>query len=88
MRILMLSQFYPPIIGGGAIHVRSLSIELVSRGHDVAIVTLWHQGQAEFELDRGCAGISNSLLDAASARGSSTTMDDSTHHHFPIQRLC
>jgi glycosyltransferase involved in cell wall biosynthesis len=53
MRILMLSQFYPPIIGGGAIHARSLSVELVSRGHDVAVVTLWHQGQAEFELDRG-----------------------------------
>ncbi len=53
MRILMLSQFYPPIIGGGAIHTRSLSVELVSRGHDVAVVTLWHQGQAEFELDRG-----------------------------------
>jgi glycosyltransferase involved in cell wall biosynthesis len=52
MRILMLTQFYPPIIGGGAIHARSLGIELVSRGHDVAVVTLWHQGQAEFELDR------------------------------------
>ena len=53
MRILMLSQFYPPIIGGGAIHVRSLSAELVARGHDVVVVTLWHQGQAEFELDLG-----------------------------------
>ena len=53
MGILMLSQFYPPIIGGGAIHARSLSVELVSRGHDVAVVTLWHQGQAEFELDQG-----------------------------------
>ena len=53
MHILMLSQFYPPIIGGGAIHVRSLSTELVSRGHDVVVVTLWHPGQAECELDRG-----------------------------------
>ncbi|MFL5656162.1 MAG: glycosyltransferase family 4 protein [Ktedonobacteraceae bacterium] len=53
MRVLMLSQFYPPIIGGGAIHVQSLSVELVARGHDVAVVTLWHQGQGEFELDRG-----------------------------------
>lgn len=49
----MLSQFYPPIIGGGAIHVRSLSIELASRGHNVTVVTLWHQDQAEFEIDRG-----------------------------------
>ena len=53
MRILMLSQFYPPIIGGGAIHVQSLSAELLSRGHEVAVVTLRHQGQTEFELDQG-----------------------------------
>jgi glycosyltransferase involved in cell wall biosynthesis len=53
MRILMLTQFYPPIIGGGAIYARSLSHELASRGHDVAIATLWREGQAEFELDQG-----------------------------------
>ncbi|MBV9709196.1 MAG: glycosyltransferase family 4 protein [Chloroflexi bacterium] len=53
MRILMLSQFYPPIIGGEEQHVRTLSTALVSRGHDVAVVTLWHQGLAEFELDEG-----------------------------------
>jgi len=51
MRILMLSQFYSPFIGGEAIHVRSLSAELASRGHDVAVVTLWHQDLAPFELD-------------------------------------
>lgn len=53
MRILMLSQFYPPIIGGGAIHVRSLSRELAARGHDVAVATLGHQDQAAFEMDGG-----------------------------------
>jgi glycosyltransferase involved in cell wall biosynthesis len=53
MRILMLTQFYPPIIGGGAIHACSLGHELASRGHDVAIATLWHEGQVEFELDQG-----------------------------------
>ncbi|MBV9688721.1 MAG: glycosyltransferase family 4 protein [Ktedonobacteraceae bacterium] len=53
MRILMLSQFYPPIIGGEEQHVRALSTELVARGHDVTVVTLWHQGLAEFELDQG-----------------------------------
>jgi glycosyltransferase involved in cell wall biosynthesis len=53
MRVLMLTQFYAPIIGGGAIHVRSLSHELIARGHDVAVVTLWHKDQAEFELDQG-----------------------------------
>lgn len=53
MRILMLSQFYPPIIGGGAIHVRSLSLELAARGHHVVVVTLWHHGQADFEQESG-----------------------------------
>ncbi|HEY7413980.1 MAG TPA: glycosyltransferase, partial [Ktedonobacteraceae bacterium] len=53
MRILMLSQFYPPIIGGGAIHARALSVELVSRGHEVAVVTLWQPSQAEFDMDQG-----------------------------------
>jgi glycosyltransferase involved in cell wall biosynthesis len=53
MRIMMLSQSYPPVIGGEAIHVRTLSAELVSCRHDVTVVTLWNQGQAEFELDQG-----------------------------------
>lgn len=51
MRILMLTDFYPPIVGGMEIHVRNLSAELAARGHDVAVVTLWHKGMAEFELD-------------------------------------
>jgi len=53
MRILMLSQFYPPIIGGEEQAVQTLSAELVSRGHEVAVATLWQQGLAEFELDHG-----------------------------------
>lgn len=53
MRILMLAQFYPPIIGGIEQHVCTLSVELASRGHDVAVVTMRHEGQAKFEMDRG-----------------------------------
>ena len=51
MRILMLSQFYPPIIGGAEQHVRTLSIELASRGHDVVVVTMRHKGQASTDID-------------------------------------
>src|SRR5712691_8345262 len=51
MRVLMLSQFYPPIIGGTEQHVRTLSIELASRGHEVAVATIRHEGQAKFEID-------------------------------------
>lgn len=49
----MLTYAYPPIIGGAEQHVRNLSAEFVARGHDVAVATLWHEGLAEFELDRG-----------------------------------
>jgi glycosyltransferase involved in cell wall biosynthesis len=53
MRILMLTDFYPPIIGGVERHVQALSRALVRRGHDVAVATLWHAGQAPFAIDQG-----------------------------------
>jgi glycosyltransferase involved in cell wall biosynthesis len=53
MRILMLAQFYPPIIGGEERHVRDLSIALAARGHDVAVATLWQEGIPAFECDQG-----------------------------------
>jgi glycosyltransferase involved in cell wall biosynthesis len=51
MRILMLAQFYPPIMGGIERHVKNLSAALSARGHQVAVVTLWHKGLPEFEMD-------------------------------------
>ncbi len=53
MRILMLTQFYPPTIGGIERHVRDLSRALVARGHEVVVATLSRQGCAEFEVDEG-----------------------------------
>ena len=53
MRILMLSQFYPPIIGGEERHVRNLGTLLAARGHKVAVATIWHKGLPEFEDDQG-----------------------------------
>jgi glycosyltransferase involved in cell wall biosynthesis len=49
MRILMLAQNYPPTIGGEEQHVRNLSMGLAARGHDVAVATLWEEGQPTFE---------------------------------------
>jgi glycosyltransferase involved in cell wall biosynthesis len=51
MRIVLLAQFYPPIIGGEERHVRNLAQALAHRGHSVAVVTIWQQGLAPFELD-------------------------------------
>jgi glycosyltransferase involved in cell wall biosynthesis len=40
VKILMLTQFYPPVIGGEERHVLNLSAELARRGHDVHVATL------------------------------------------------
>lgn len=53
MRILMLSQFYPPVIGGEERHVRSLSAGLIQRGHDVMVATQWCPGEKDAEEDNG-----------------------------------
>lgn len=51
MRILLLSQFYPPVIGGEERHVRNLGAALAQRGHHVSVGTLMRQGSPETELD-------------------------------------
>lgn len=53
MRIVMLAQFYPPIIGGEERHVRNLSVALAARGHNVSVITLWHPGMPSLEVDQG-----------------------------------
>lgn len=53
MRILAVSDFYPPVFGGMQRHVQTLSRELVRRGHDVAVAALEHPGSPPFELDEG-----------------------------------
>lgn len=40
MKILMLSQFYPPVVGGEERHVLNLSAGLAAAGHDVHVATL------------------------------------------------
>lgn len=43
MRILNITDFYWPFLGGVEQHVRSLSGELANRGHAVAVVTLGNE---------------------------------------------
>jgi glycosyltransferase involved in cell wall biosynthesis len=40
VKILMLAQFYPPVIGGEERHVRNLAVELAGRGHEVHVACL------------------------------------------------
>ena len=49
MRILMLAQFYPPLMGGIERHVQALARALAGRGHQVSVATLWHAGLAAQE---------------------------------------
>jgi glycosyltransferase involved in cell wall biosynthesis len=51
MRVLLLAQFYPPIIGGEERHVSNLAAALVARGHSVGVATQWIPGSAPFEMD-------------------------------------
>jgi glycosyltransferase involved in cell wall biosynthesis len=46
MRILLVAQWYSPIIGGEESHVRNLAIGLSERGHEVSVATLVQPGQA------------------------------------------
>lgn len=64
MRVLMLAQFYPPIVGGEEHVVEALGIELARRGHHVAVATIKHPGlpgQEEVEgvrVHRLCSAVS------------------------------
>jgi glycosyltransferase involved in cell wall biosynthesis len=51
MRILLLSQFYPPVIGGEERHVRNLGAALAARGHEVVVGTSRHPGSPDDEMD-------------------------------------
>jgi glycosyltransferase involved in cell wall biosynthesis len=52
LKILQLSDFYAPTVGGLERHVQALSLELTRRGHEVRVGTLAQQG-LERELDDG-----------------------------------
>ena len=53
MRILMVAQFYVPIVGGEERVVETLSTALARRGHQVALATLWHPDLPEEEVVDG-----------------------------------
>lgn len=53
MKILILSDLYPPIIGGQERHAQSLSRELSKRSHEVTVCTIGYQGLSEYEEEGG-----------------------------------
>jgi glycosyltransferase involved in cell wall biosynthesis len=55
MRILMLAQFYAPVIGGEERMTESLALALSARGHEVSVATLRQEGQPRGEVRDGIA---------------------------------
>ena len=53
MRVLLVAQWFPPIIGGEEAHVHRLGRALVERGHDVSVATLMQTGLEPSEVVDG-----------------------------------
>jgi glycosyltransferase involved in cell wall biosynthesis len=80
MRVLMLAQFYAPIVGGEERMTQSLAGELAQRGHDVAVATLRQPGLAAFEqID----GIGVHRLPGLAQRAGRLFTDDGRRHAPP-----
>jgi glycosyltransferase involved in cell wall biosynthesis len=53
LRILLVSDHYPPFIGGAHRQTQLLAHELQRRGHEVNVATVWSGGLPEVEDDAG-----------------------------------
>jgi hypothetical protein len=48
MKILMLADFYPPIIGGMEKNVQALAHRLLCEGHNIVVCTPYQNGLSTF----------------------------------------
>ena len=56
MRVLLVADFYPPVVGGIEQHVQHLARSLVARGHRVAVASIAPPGiHPGVEVDQGVA---------------------------------
>ncbi len=87
MRVLMLAQFYPPVVGGEERHVLSLSEGLVRRGHEVVVATMPHPSRPE-KTELG--GVAVQSVHGALQRVSSLFSERERPHAppFPDPELC
>jgi glycosyltransferase involved in cell wall biosynthesis len=53
LRILMVSDEWPPYFGGAGLCMGLFASELVRIGHTVSVATVWHPDAPNSELDRG-----------------------------------
>ena len=81
MRILMLSQFFAPVIGGEERMVEAMSVELSRRGHRVAVATLQTGDLPAHELHQE---VRVHRIASAAQRFRSLYRDDGRPHAPPI----
>ncbi|MCB1717911.1 MAG: glycosyltransferase, partial [Candidatus Competibacteraceae bacterium] len=51
LRILLVSDHFPPFLGGAHRQSYLLSQQLAQRGHEVTVVTSWQPGVPDKEVD-------------------------------------
>lgn len=81
MRVLMLSQFYPPVIGGEERHVVSLSESLARLGHEVSVATQPHHRREPVLRENG---VTVHSIGGLSQRAKSLFTDDERRHVPPF----
>ena len=53
MKVLLVTDSYPPLIGGATRAAQQLGRQLHRRGHQVAVATAWQRGAPAYEDDAG-----------------------------------
>jgi glycosyltransferase involved in cell wall biosynthesis len=81
MRVLLMSQFHAPVIGGEERHVTSLGEALAARGHEVAVATQRHPRRADVVVEGGATvhGLRGTMQ-----RGARLFSDDERRHAPPF----
>jgi glycosyltransferase involved in cell wall biosynthesis len=81
MRVLMLAQFYAPVVGGEERMTETLAVSLARRGHEVAVATLRQHGQAALE-ERD--GVRVHRIGGTAQRLPFLFSDEGRRHHPPF----
>jgi glycosyltransferase involved in cell wall biosynthesis len=81
LRIMLLTDVYPPLIGGVELQMQLLGRKLTQRGHSVCVVTAWQPGQVERDDD---AGVQVYRIKGLASRLSRFSTQPGRRHHPPF----
>jgi glycosyltransferase involved in cell wall biosynthesis len=80
LRIMLLTDVYPPLIGGVELQMQLLGRKLTQRGHSVCVVTAWQPGQVERDDD----GVQVFRIKGLASRLSRFSTQPGRRHHPPF----